>query len=470
MSFRLRLIVCITVLIALAFGIGGTVLVSTSFYTSLNKEIEAALKAYETVQNTLYLLNSLGDQTDYDSLADVLSKMAEQNTASWSALSLTTEDAVIYQSGNEAFLSYSIPSPEAGQWGYTQVADEYGNGLLVLSTILAGSSQLSLQARFDLTSVYEARRTQQRLFFTIYLVVVILGLLTSIIFSFGLTSRLNRLTRTVRQISSGNLSIRSKLKSHDEFGQLSQDFDAMADKLQENIGHMEAQMQQQEAFMGAFAHELKTPMTSIIGYADLLRQGDLDDNTRLTAANYIFSEGKRLETLSFKLLELLLLKNDKLSMREVNLHSFLLEIDKALAPVLRKKGIRLICKGDQGKAMFEPDLVKSLLYNLIDNASKAMDGDGIIGVTGSPIAGGCQFQVVDNGRGMESSELTRITEAFYRVDKSRSRKQGGAGLGLALCQQIVSLHHGTMNFISAVGTGTRVTVTLYGTEGEVCES
>jgi len=77
---------------------------------------------------------------------------------------------------------------------------------------------------------------------------------------------------------------------------------------------------------------------------------------------------------------------------------------------------------------------------------------------------GCQFQIADNGRGMEAEELDRITEAFYRVDKARSRRQGGAGLGLALCKQIVTLHNGTIHFASEPGKGTRVTVNLYGEE------
>lgn len=217
--------------------------------------------------------------------------------------------------------------------------------------------------------------------------------------------------------------------------------------------------------MGAFAHELKTPMTSIIGFADLLRQGNMDESTRMMASEYIFSEGKRLERLSFKLLELLLLKKDTLAMTRVWLNAYLTEIERALAPNMKAKNIRLVCKADAKRVIFETDLVKSLLYNLVDNASKAMDRGGIIAVHGIAIPGGCQFQVVDNGRGMEPEELTKITEAFYRVDKARSRSQGGAGLGLALCKQIVALHNGSIQFASTPGKGTRVTVTLYGKAG-----
>ena len=109
--------------------------------------------------------------------------------------------------------------------------------------------------------------------------------------------------------------------------------------------------------------------------------------------------------------------------------------------------------------------MKSLLYNLIDNASKALEQEGIIALRAFPIPGGCQFQVADNGRGMAAEELEKITEAFYRVDKARSRSQGGAGLGLALCKQIVLLHNGTIHFASEPGKGTRVTVNLRTQEG-----
>lgn len=466
MSYRLKLIITISVLIAITFSLGGTILITASFNNSLEAETAASLNSFQTVLNTLYLLNSLGEQTGFDNLAETLSRMAEQHVGHWQALSLKAGDTVIYQSRSELLGSYALPALSPDQCSYMRISDGYGQGLLTLSTIVAGKQKLTLQARFDLSPVYISRENQQRLFMSAYAVVVVLGILVATILSFTLTGRLRRLAGVVRKIAGGDLSTRSRITSRDEFGQLSRDFDSMADKLQQNMERLESDMQQQEQFMGAFAHELKTPMTSIIGFADLLRQGDLDENTRLMAANYVYSEGKRLEKLAFKLLELIVVKKDDLTMKRVWLPRYLEEVEKALAPTLKSKGIRLICRSEQGRTVLEPDLVKSLLYNLIDNASKAMEGEGIIAVKASLIPGGCQFMVADNGRGMEEKDLARITEAFYRVDKSRSRQQGGAGLGLALCKQIVELHNGTLHYDSKLGSGTQVTVTLYGKEGQ----
>lgn len=462
MSYRLKLIIMISLLIAISFSVGGTILISVSFHNSLEAETKAALDSYETIQNTLYLLNSMGEHTGYNNLKDALTGMAEQNVGHWQALSLRADNHIIYQSSSELLGTYTLPSLSTSQCSYIRINDQYGHGLIALSTIAAGTGSLTLRARFDLSPVYTARQTQQQLFFTAYIVVVLLGIVAAIVLSFAMTRHLHRLTTVVRKIAGGDLSTRSRIPSKDEFGQLSRDFDAMADKLQENISRLESEMQRQESFMGAFAHELKTPMTSIIGFADLLRQGNLDENTRMMAAEYIYSEGHRLEKLSFKLLDLILLKKDSLVMKRVMLSSYLAEVEKAMAPNMKKKGILLVCRAEQKRAVLEPDLVKSLLYNLIDNASKAMDGDGIIAVKATAIPGGCQFHVVDNGRGMEEQELSKITEAFYRVDKSRSRQQGGAGLGLSLCKQIAELHGGSIQFASKPGTGTQVTVTLYG--------
>ena len=214
--------------------------------------------------------------------------------------------------------------------------------------------------------------------------------------------------------------------------------------------------------MGSFAHEMKTPMTPIIGYADLLRGQSLSPAEQQQAANYIFSEGRRLESLSLKLLDLLVLRKRDFTLSEGSPESIVTGLVHVLRPSLAKRDIVLQCRCEPGRCRMEPDLVKSLVINLIDNARKAMDGAGNIYVLTEMTDTGCRIRVVDNVRGMPQREIGRITEAFYRVDKSRSRAQGGVGLGLALCREIVALHEGTLEFQSAEGKGTIVTAALNG--------
>lgn len=460
MSYRLKLTITISVLIALSFGIGGTLMISTSFHETLNQQTQSALSSFDQLQNTLGLLCALSDKKGTDALTEALEQMELQGLGQWKALVLRTPEEILFQTGRPELLQYELPEPEADWCNYITVSDTYGQGLLIGSILQTEDEELKLLVRFDTSSAYGIRQTQQQQYTVIYIAVVCVGIVFSIALSYALTHRLHRLTVTARKISEGDLSKRSRIRSKDEIGQLSRDFDTMAEKLHGNIHSLEEEMERQERFMGSFAHEIKTPMTSIIGYADLLRQGNLDESTQIMAAQYIYSEGHRLERLSFKLLELLLLKKDTVSMTSVFLPTFLEDIQRSLMPRLKEKGIRLICKADSGSVRMEPDLIKSLLYNLVDNACKAIEQDGVIVIRAICRSDGCQFQVADNGRGMEETELDRITEAFYRVDKARSRSQGGAGLGLALCQQIVTLHNGTIHFASAPGKGTKVTVNL----------
>lgn len=464
MNFRLRLIISFALLISLAFGVGGTLLISTSFYSILNEEKAAIIREYETVQNNLLMINHFGSDIQYNNMRALLSQMEEQNIAHWQAVSLKSFENVIYESGNQELLSHEISIVEDGTYAYTQLNEGKARNLLLYSELHTETTILYLTASFDLSSAYVHRENQLKMFLVIYVVVVLFGIGMAIVCSRLLTKRLQQLTNAAREIAGGNLSIRTGLRTGDEFEQLSRDFDSMTDKLQDNILKLEEDVQRKEAFMGAVAHELKTPMTSIIGYADFIRQCALDENERMLAANYIYTEGQRLEKLSHKILDLLLMEKDTFTRKEIGLRNFLQQVIATTKPLAEEKEVALIWGCEDIQIQMEPDLGKSLLYNLIDNAIKATPAGGKVSVVGRKIAGGCELIVMDTGCGMNEQELSKITEAFYRVDKSRSRMQGGAGLGLTLCKKIVDLHHGNMTFQSKPGVGSRVTVQLFDKE------
>jgi len=216
--------------------------------------------------------------------------------------------------------------------------------------------------------------------------------------------------------------------------------------------------------MGGFAHELKTPLTSIIGYADLLRGHSLSDTDKQEAANYIFMEGRRLEVLSLKLLDLIVLKKRDFTFLPIRIEHIVEDAAKLVRPVLDKRAINLTHYCDDSTCKIEPDLFMSLLLNLIDNARKAIDKNGDIAILASSENEICQIMISDNGRGIPEEELHKIKDAFYRVDKSRSRAYGGVGLGLRLCDEIAALHGGEITFESELNVGTTVTIVLSSAE------
>jgi signal transduction histidine kinase len=270
------------------------------------------------------------------------------------------------------------------------------------------------------------------------------------------------LSKASKELARGNLTYRAKVNTNDEIGDLADDFNTMASQIEQGFSSLKSSMAHQERFMASFAHELKTPMTSIIGFAELLRSQTLTDEEQMDAAHYIFSEGKRLESLSFKLLEIMANDPGVVQMTSVSPNLLIGKLVDHLRPIYEKENIRLHYKGSGGSCLMEPDLIKSLLINLLDNARKAMVGGGAIRIESKVSRGECLISVRDNGKGIPAEALAHLTEAFYRVDKSRARAQGGVGLGLTLCARIVKLHNGHMRFESKEGVGTQITVVLRG--------
>ena len=272
-------------------------------------------------------------------------------------------------------------------------------------------------------------------------------------------------------MAEGELSQRVQVEGDDEIAQLSADFNVMAHRIQRQVAELKAAQRRQEDFIGSFAHEIKTPLTSIIGYADLLRSRPATEEQVRESAGYIFGEGRRLEALSRKLLDLIVLGRQDFPLRPVPLDAFLRRVAGAMEPPLRQAGIRLTLQSQAVTARMEPDLMETVCMNLLDNARKAMEDGGEILLEGFALEdGSCCVQVADQGKGIPAEELERVTEAFYMVDKSRARAQGGAGLGLALCRRIVELHGGTLEIESEPGRGTRVRVLWKGGEELPCET
>lgn len=250
------------------------------------------------------------------------------------------------------------------------------------------------------------------------------------------------------------LARRTDLHTGDEIEALSRSFDKMADAVQEKIADLEADVQRREDFVGAFTHELKTPMTSIIGYADMLHTMQTDPDEQREAAAAIVHEGRRLEALSRKLLALLGLNEEGVELTAVPLPALWPRLHAACPDVtLRTPAAAPTVRGDA-------DLLLDLLCNLVQNAAKASAPGAPVLVLCAQAGDAVTLTVADRGCGIPPELIPRVTEPFYMVDKSRARRQGGSGLGLALCQRIAAAHGSALRIESEPGRGTRVSVTL----------
>ncbi|MFQ7746712.1 MAG: sensor histidine kinase [Eubacteriales bacterium] len=242
-----------------------------------------------------------------------------------------------------------------------------------------------------------------------------------------------------------------------EFRELSQNVNTMARSVEENVERIQGIADSRKQFIDNLAHEMKTPLTSILGFADLLRiKRTVSDKQRREYSGVVVEEAKRLQTLSGKLMELAVANHAKPDYAELDVDLLFREMGLTMAPLLARRGIRLLWESSGEKLTADRELVKSLLYNLVDNAAKASkEGEEVL-LSCVKGEGTVILSVSDWGIGMDEKTVRRATEAFYMADKSRSRKNGGAGLGLALCARIAEMHGAQLRIKSAPGQGTTV--------------
>lgn len=322
-----------------------------------------------------------------------------------------------------------------------------------------GDTEYKLVLIKDISDLYRDIRIQ-----AFYDLLICLGMAAvSVLLVFLITGRILRplkeLQKTAIDISAGNWKRRARVYSEDEIGIVAKAFNSMAEKIEDQVTELAAESERRRQMLGSLAHEMKTPMTSIIGYSDSLLHVNLKQEQKERALNHIYEESKRLERLSGKLMSLIgMYDNESISMKEADMKRLFEQVALLETYHLKEKGITLVCICDMENRALDEDLFTSLLVNLIDNAAKASEAGSTITLEGK----GNVVSVKDEGCGIPEDELARVTEAFYMVDKARSRKAGGTGLGLALCSKIAELHGAGLKIESKLHEGTTVSVVFEG--------
>ena len=271
-----------------------------------------------------------------------------------------------------------------------------------------------------------------------------------------LSGPLETLRKTTEKIETGDFSARVEERGNDEFTLVAKSFNLMLDTINEQMETLEQEADRKQMLVDNMAHELRTPLTSIHGYAEYLEKANTTEERRLIAAKYIMSESERLQKISEILLDDAFIRENEIEMSDIDLGAVLTDAAKKLQMRAENAGVEITCDTAPVTVKGNETLLSMLFYNLTENAIKACSAGGKVKISCSE----CQAVIEDNGKGMTEEQLLHITEPFYRTDKSRSRAEGGAGLGLALCKQIVLTHKAEMNFESKIGQGTKIIVTF----------
>ena len=232
----------------------------------------------------------------------------------------------------------------------------------------------------------------------------------------------------------------------------------LLERIEQSNKEKEAVAAMRREFSANVSHELKTPLTSISGYAEIMKDGLVRPEDMQHFSEKIYQEASRLITLVEDIIKLSRLDEGRVELEkeEVDLYELSREIISRLAPQAAKNRVRLELTGESVKYTGIRQILDEMIYNITENAIKYNNPGGKVSVWAGNTLQGKKVVVTDNGIGIPEDQIDRIFERFYRVDKSHSKERGGTGLGLSIVKHGVMLHHGEVHVESKLGEGTRI--------------
>jgi signal transduction histidine kinase len=446
------------------FNLGIFIVSVAMFRDTVNRAEERSLNEHYFIASALIkdfrAVESRGTDVE-GSLSSLLRPYSYLSGDSKTGLALYKSDKLIYSNQNAFVLKYNSLKPPENENRLATIRKENDKTYVIISGKLPSPyNSYTLVYLYDTTVAISSWRHLKNILF-------LAGFVLSILLAFGLLIVLNRIFRPLKQISrtskdiaDGAYETRLPVSGHDELSEMARSFNHMAYEIQRQMTELKDTADKKQQFVDNFAHEIRTPLTAIYGYAEYMQKAVLSEDDRLSALQYIMSESHRLHTIAFQLMELANLQNNQITCEILKVSALFETVRQTLYGKLAGKDIQIEFSSEIETVHGDASLLESLLINLINNAIKACGKDDHISVRAAMEDGKKTISVQDNGKGMTPEVLSQITEPFYRGEKSRNRNDGGAGLGLAICKQIASSHGAELSFISSPGEGTMAKITF----------
>ena len=395
------------------------------------------------------------------SMGDLMRVYARYSQNRNNAFAVSCEEAWIWHSGDAA------PTEDPGSLAERAEQSERlffmrqkpVRELCVYGRFPAPFQEYGLWYSTSLSETLEGWREMKNMLFMVSMTLTFLLALFLVKFLDILFRPLREISAASRVIAEGDYHTRLQVRGKDEIAVMADRFNRMAEQVESHIRLLQETADKKQQFIDNFAHELRTPLTAIYGYAEYLQKAHVSEEERFECTQFILSECKRLQNMAYQLLDLAALREMEKEVCEVK--TLFRRVSEIMQVKADKSGIALSFACGRECVVGNMELLITLLNNLIDNALKASPEGSAIRINAKEEGRKLVLEVKDQGIGMTAEQIAHIKEAFYRVDKSRSRAAGGAGLGLSICERIVELHHGSLEFVSKPGEGTTARVILF---------
>lgn len=465
MKFFWKLYFSLMILLCSCFSIGSYILIQGSFNNSLKREMNTAYQENSIICSTLknYTNWYEEDIEDISRIQELLATVTVQSFDRNIMFCLRDSSGdVVFQNDHFSHSSSLIKNLKNNQKKSILKKTSSKYYVYTIQPVSIGSNPFYIENKYDVTSLFQTRSSQIQTYLKSTAVLLCLGMILVYVISSWLMKPIKRLSQGLKEVTQDNIYSQLEVTGDDEIADVMNDFNSMSIHLSQTLDELNETIEKQKIFIGDFSHELKTPLTSIIGYGDLIRSKKLSEEELILYSNAIVEEGKRLEKISMKLMDLTVLKQDTCTMSPIPTTLFFDQIQQGIQPLLDQHHITFTMDISPSTIYMDSDLMKTVLYNLIDNSRKAIGSNGHIEIRGFIEDKNYHITLTDNGCGIPKEEIDKLTQAFYMVDKSRSRKNGGAGLGLSIVDTIIKAHHASMHINSVVNQGTTIEIILGG--------
>ena len=441
------------IMVTAALSVLSLLLLTGAGKRNLDYAVQSAVSTHTA--NAVYFEKAM-----HDGAGEQISAAAKRSLARYYVSSLadpniilTAADDVVYNATSIDPALYLPLETQGKRYVITDIDEK--TMLIVGDRLSVRGTDYSFYRITDVTSVYTDLLALSYRFSRISLLVILCTAALITLLVRTILRPIQRLKESTSLIAAGVYDRRIVVDEPDEVGSLAMDFNVMAQAVENRVEALKEEAERRTLFVSALTHELKTPMTSIKGNAETLLMTKMNEEEREAALLQIDADCTRVERLSHKLMQLLVLKrSDDIEPKPQSVAELLAMVCDAAKEQLKRRGLALRVENHMQQLKMDKDLLCELLLNLIDNAGKASPRGSVIALR----ARGNIISVSDSGHGIPPEELHRLTEPFYMVDKARSRKQGGMGLGLALAQEVARLHGAHLAFESEVGKGSTVKV------------
>ena len=386
MKFRYKVLLINIIFISLSLSAAGFIMLLRQNRMMMDAEVKNAVTENNLAQSVmeysmLDIINSF-DKNLQDELPGIAERVSVGMLSGTSDLYIYYDSELLYST--EDVKEIQVPEYDTDNLGKQYIIEEKdGNTYIYVFTSSRPDTRvIEIITRRNVTDTVKILDNTARNFSLFLTAILLLSGLIIYFITKLLTRPLENLNTVTDKFAEGKFDTRSEVTSRDEVGLLSEKFNHMADSVEEHIDELEDMIHRRDQFVADFTHEIKTPMTTIIGYADIIRSVDLPREDEINAASYIYSEGRRLEQMSAHLFDLIYLKDGTVPKQPVNSVALGEAVIKTVKPSIEKAGLKLEYSFDDTTIMGDSALLATAFINLLDNARKASSKGSEVSFTG----------------------------------------------------------------------------------------